>query len=331
MAGRAQIGGALKAPPAAIRAGRSAPLLALLVLTAAAGLGVHMYFRQAASRDLARMGVSELHVVLTQQPGNRAALERLIESYLLDERVEDAVRDARRLAKLAPRSAHAHFLLGKALQKSGNGPAALTALGQAVKLDPRHARAQFLLGHGNYWREQPLIAQRHFDRYVELQPADDIGFRFLGLARLRLGDFAGAEPALRRAVELGPEASGNHQAMGDFYLSRFRDRTDLMNAAASFRKALALQPGSDPIRTQLAQALDRLGLLKDAAAEYELVYSHSPTNERICFALIQIYARMGDRAKRARYQRSFDRITRARRSTAAINEGQPGTPTSPIR
>ena len=49
-------------------------------------------------------------------------------------------------AKLMPKDAEAHYLLGLALLESNRAPQAVSSLQTAVRLDPKHAAAQIKLG-----------------------------------------------------------------------------------------------------------------------------------------------------------------------------------------
>lgn len=322
------------APPrASSRTTARRPLLWLLGAVVVASLLIRVAWDQARSRSLANASMSDLRIMAREQPLDGQVRTRLAERCLWEERNEDALREARMAVELSPRSAQAHYVLGKACQRQSNPQQALTALKRAVQLDSNHTQARFLLGHGYYWHEQPLLAAKEFEKYIEQQPVDDIGFRFLGLARMKLGGeiAARAEPALLRAVELGPDASGNHQALGSFYMGRAQDRGDVERAAESFMKAVEIDPRGDTNRRLAATALQRLDRFAEAAAQYEAVFAKSPTEEKICYQLLQLYTRMGDRTRAERYRKLYMKITRARDATSAITAPEPGRAAHPSR
>jgi len=306
-------------------------LLWLLALTLVAGAALRIVWQSAQSHSLSTMSTSDLRIAAQDDPQNAEIRLALAERYLWEERNEDGLREATLAAKLAPRSSRAHYVLGKALQKANQAGPALKALERAVELDPNNAPARFLLGHGYYWHEQPLLAVKQFEQYVVQQPADDVGFRFLGLARLRLGLLDQAEPPLRRAVELGPESSGNHQALGNFYLNRAQDQTDRERAAAELLKAVELNPSADSNRIQAAVALQRLGRLREASEQFEILFAKTPTDEKVCYALLQLYTRLKDAPRAARYRKLYQKIVQAREARSAVTASESGGPSFPTR
>ena len=310
---------------------RTQRLLGLLACIAIAGLLFRLTWKDSVIDNIARTSTSDLQIAARQQPRQAETHAALAERYLWDERNEDALREARLATQLASNSSRAFYVLGKAYQRGGLAGPAIQALERAVELDPGDAPARFLLGHGYYWHDQPVPAVKQFEQYVEQQPADDIGFRFLGLANLRVGNLTAAEAALRHAATLGPESSGNHQALGNFYLNRAGDRQDMERAASELLKAVELNPSADTNRVQAAVALERLGRLAEGARQFEVVYAKSPTDEKVCYSLLQIYTRLQDTPRIALYGRLYKRIVRAREAKSDITASVPGTPSYPTR
>ena len=310
---------------------RKRRLLALLVCVAIVALLFQLMWKARLRENIGRMSTSDLQIAARQQPRDAETHLALADRYLWEERNEDALREARRATQLASNSSRAFYLLGKACQRGGSAPQAIQALQRAVALDPGDPQARFLLGHGLYWHDQPLPAIKQFEQYVEQQPADDIGFRFLGLANLRVGNLPAAEAALGRAVALGPDSSGNHQALGNFYLNRAAGKQDMERAAAELLKATEINPSADGNRVQAAVALERLGRQAEAARQFEVVFAKSPTDEKVCYSLLQIYTRLQDARRMALYGRLYKRIVRAREAKSEITASAPGTPSYPTR
>lgn len=316
------------APGASWRSFRQVALLWLLLAVVIAGAAIFLYRERQRVQSLALLSTGELRYAAQKSPGDVNLRLRLIERYLWEERNEDALREARRTVELAPGSAMAHYLLGKSYQRARQAEPGMKALERALELDPNLAPARFLLGHGYYWNERPLPASKHFQAYVELQPADDIGFRFLGLALMRLGNLKAAEVSLQRAVELEPESSGNHQALGQFYLTRAQDR-DIETAVKELLRALELNPQDRGVRLETALALERMNLLPEAASHYEAILAQTPTDPKVCYALVQLYTRLKDAPRAARYRAQYDKIVRAREASRAITANPPGEASYP--
>lgn len=304
-------------------------ILILFFLAFAVAAVFWSYWKHSQAAGQVAITTSDLQIAVRSDPKNGEIHTQLAERFLFEERAEDALREASTAVALAPNSSRAHYLYAKALQRAQKGPQALKALQRALELDAGNAPAHFLLGHYHYWHEQPAKAVKEFQTYVEQQPGDDIGYRFLGLAHLRMGDLKGAESALAKAVELGQDSSGNHQALGNFYLNRAESRQDNERAATELVRAVELNPNAAGNRLEAAAALQRVDKLPEAAAQYEAVFAHTPTDDKICYALLQIYTRLSDAPRIARYRELYRKITLAREAKQAVTAGAPGMPSKP--
>ena len=110
---------------------------------------------------------------------------------------------------------------------------------------------------------------------------------------------------------------------------------DLTERVRSLRtellKAVDLNPGADSNRLQAAVALQRANRLPEAANQFEIVFAKSPTDERVCYALLQIYTRLKDENHLARYRELYNKIVKARNANSAITESTPGGASYPTR
>jgi len=94
----------------------------------------------------------------------------------------------------------------KAVSKTqmGDDTAAIALLEQAVELDPDYMEAHNNLGARYLMSGQPERAIQHFQRAAELDPGSAAVYSNLSLALGNTRDFAGAEQAARKALELNP-------------------------------------------------------------------------------------------------------------------------------
>ena len=103
-------------------------------------------------------------------------------------------------------------------------------------------------------RQGRIAEARELARQLE-QEYPDIYWLVEGRGQLTRRDFAAAESALLKAVELAP---GSVEAHFDLGTVRFAQR-NYSGAADSFRKATELEPDYGPAYLQLGRCLDALG------------------------------------------------------------------------
>jgi Flp pilus assembly protein TadD len=119
---------------------------------------------------------------------------------------------------------------------------------------------------------------------VEAKPFLDAGER--GLAA---GEYAAAEQAFARAVELAPDSAMAHSKHGVTlaHLGRIDD------ALAEFSRAIALAPGYAPAYSNLGNVYREKGLLAEAVAAYERAVAIDPDYWIVHQNLGGLYKRMG--------------------------------------
>jgi tetratricopeptide (TPR) repeat protein len=121
------------------------------------------------------------------------------------------------VARLAPESARAQYLVGYINQMLGNSAAAKESVQRALDLDPHFAPGQFTMGEllaaeGN-WPE----ASR-FLTLVAQNPANDVSVRLsLGQMFLDHGNLDLAQTQLESAERIEPENKKVHYLLGRFY------------------------------------------------------------------------------------------------------------------
>jgi len=129
-----------------------------------------------------------------------------------------------------------------------------------------HARGVFLAEEG-----RPAEALPFFTRAVELAPGMPEARYNLGIARLRVGDEAGAVEALRAAAWLRPGRGLYHFALGAALARRAEDGAE---AREELSRALALDPQRrEPYhleaRYALARLLEEMGDREGARREWQ--------------------------------------------------------------
>lgn len=105
-------------------------------------------------------------------------------------------------------------------------------------------------------------------------PDSDRDWHLLGLALRESGDFAAAEQAFRRAMELAPRDPDHVAYAAEMLLLGRRAPAD--DAERLFRRALELQPGNPQARYYLATMKDRDGRHGEAVAELIALLRDAP-------------------------------------------------------
>ena len=172
---------------------------------------------------------------------------------------------AARLEELAPDSAEAHELLGRALEARGDLVGALSAYRAAMARSPRLPGVHFLIGN-------ILWKQRDFEAAQPEMEAELRGNPHHALANLRLGQIllamdqpGAAAEHLREAVGADNASIEAHQALGKAY----RALRDYQQALREFQIVASRRPQDDAVHAQLATVYRSLGQTARARAEME--------------------------------------------------------------
>lgn len=117
---------------------------------------------------------------------------------------------------LDPRNAFAHCVLGRLLLLAGQVSAGIDCLRRAIALNPSLAYGYLGLGHALMWAGKPDEALQHLERAIRLSPKDPTMtsfLAFLAFCRFMLGDFAEAEAAARKSIEILPGQTWSRLAL----------------------------------------------------------------------------------------------------------------------
>jgi tetratricopeptide (TPR) repeat protein len=285
----------------------------------AEGLGLHQAGRLPDA--------ATLYIRALERMPRHARASQLLGTLLLQQgRHADAVPRLEAAAELDPRNANTWSNLGVALNGAGRPDAALAALDRAIRVEPRFEQA-----HSN--RGMVLKALRRFDaaaesyrRAIALKPAEPGFHHNLGNVLVETGDLAAAEAAYREALRLRPAYPAAAQGLArvlvdtgradralaelDIALQRtpssavlhhehgrvLQAERRLLEAAAAYRRAIALDPRHGEARFHLAHLLGSghpEGELRDATSLFH--DEVAPVEARIYsgFAVARILADLG--------------------------------------
>ena len=164
-----------------------------------------------------------------------------------------------------PARPDAEALLREAMaaHEAGESSKAIEAYDQFLERMPAHAQALRLRGILARELEEFGASRALLERACAVAEADAAPRNELALTLLAMGDLAGAETALRAALDLAPDSGRALANLGA--LAQYRGR--LPEAVACHRRYLELMPQDLEVRCNLATALADSGQPDEARAE----------------------------------------------------------------
>ena len=156
-----------------------------------------------------------------------------------------------------------HMNLGTSMLAKGNYRASLVELREAAKLDPSSPSIQNNLGLNYYLLEQPILAEKHLRKAVELDANYSDAHNNLSRVLIDLGQFDEAQLHAKKVIDdltyPQPEKAWLNLGLSYFSQRKF-DR-----ATASLEKASRLDPKNCLAFTLLGRTQFELGKFHEAA------------------------------------------------------------------
>ena len=211
----------------------------------------------------------DCHGALQQTPvalASSPARELLVQG-----RIEEAARSARRAIELDAADAEAWTVLGLSLETT-EPAAALAALENAAALAPQQPEAHFRIGDLRRRRGEYAAAIASYETALAAGSTHPVLLNNLGLALQQEGRFEEAERHYRRALEQEPALVEANANLADLLRLRHRDA----DAATWYARAAALNPNVASVWLNLGVCQHRTGALADARASFERALALEP-------------------------------------------------------
>lgn len=272
------------------------------------------------------------------------------------QRPADAAAAYRRLIKMRPEDAGAHFGLGVALASqrqsrdaasefeqaavlAPQNPLPLTALGRLYALsdEPQKALAAFdralnvkadyapaLVERGDLYlkRSEYARAAADFEQVVKLAPKDAMNVFKLGSAYQLSGKLGLAEQQYRRSIELDPKFA---PALNNLAAMSAERRQNLDVALDWAKRAVAVDPNMGELQDTLGSVYLARGESNPAIAAYRKATTLAPKNAEFYYGLGEALAQKGDKQeaiaafkKALSVNPSFARSAEAQKRIAAL-------------
>ncbi len=235
-----------------------------------------------------------------------------IESALASARVDDALKIAQRLVEVAPASAQAHELLGRALiAKSTEQRDAVAAKPFAVAAWAAYSRAiavgepsAGLLNAAAVTAQGAGATAAAVELFFRAEKADPQSAQhplFAGLALHSLARDDEARAALMRAALIDPDSPWPVAALSSIALAH----GDAPQALELVRQARQLDPTCDELRVTEAKALRALDRHAEVLSLLLALPESSRFTEAVTWEIASAHAAMGDRGSAARARAAF--------------------------
>lgn len=166
-------------------------------------------------------------------------------------KVEEAIEQYKRAAKLNPEDEDIYYNLGLAFARVGNLAEAKQAYNEALKIYPDYVEALNNLGNLLVKEGSYDEAVQQLSRAVELDPKSSAAQNSLGNALARLGRYGEALLHFQKALEGKPDYLEAQQNLASAYL--MLGRSD--EATKEFTSILKNHPDFEPARKGLARAV----------------------------------------------------------------------------
>jgi tetratricopeptide (TPR) repeat protein len=190
-----------------------------------------------------------LQKLLAQKPDIAWAHFQLAYAYTALKRVEEARAEYEQATKLDPKMSEAYLNLGILLTRT-DPASAVAPLRKAVDLLPAQSRPRFLLGFALERAGNIPAAAESYEAALRLDPRDIEATIHLGNLYLGMKRYPDAEAKFRAALEAQPKSP---QAL--FGLAEVLDAQKKPEAAAAFKDYLAVDSADGPARSRLIHLL----------------------------------------------------------------------------
>jgi tetratricopeptide (TPR) repeat protein len=168
---------------------------------------------------------------------------------------------------LRPDSMLAYLRRGETYQRRGELEAAAHDFQSAAARDPTATRPLDELGDVRYLQQRFGNAAAAYERYLRLDDrASQVSYK-LGLARYRDGNLDGALSAIDAVLRLDDRSAAAYYLQG----LCLRDQRHPTEAQHALEQAVALAPGSIPVREELAELYASLGRRRDELEQLQVI------------------------------------------------------------
>jgi tetratricopeptide (TPR) repeat protein len=207
--------------------------------------------------------------------------------------------------------------------------AALDAAEKTLEVAPESYRGHRLKALVELKMGRVDDAEGHYQRAVELNPADAQAITGLATAQLDKGNARDAEETLKQAIEQLPREALLYQAYGSMLLWGEGENGNASEARAVelLRKAIALDGSLAEAHYQLGKLALREDRVREAQLELEAAVKLDSRSSKNHYALAQVFRKLGRKADAAHEVAQFQALkTKEERTFVGISAAQGSEP-----
>ena len=246
--------------------------------------------------------VAPLEAAVRLKPDVMQVRTLLADAYQAVGRSEDAASLIREQIKKTPQDSQSYLILGVILKKQNKNDEARKAFEKALELNPKNVVAiNELTDLDLEARAFPTVHQRA-DALLQNDPKSAPAYFIHGRSYVVEKNFAAAEAALRKAIELDP----NLGAAYDLLVAIYVEDNKLSEALKELETVLAKNPQYSPALLTSGIIYERMGNFAKARDNYEKVLALNPNFTPALNNLAYIYSeklnnldRAGELARKA--------------------------------
>lgn len=233
-----------------------------------------------------------LLVSCSEPPADRAARhEHRGDSYVEQDQFREALIEYKIAARDSPGQADLHWKLASAALRTGDVPAAFTALKRVVQLDPRHFDAHWSLGDLYLAAGKTGEAEQLAEGLLLARPQHPAGHLLRAGVSLAQDRIAETIQSLQQAASLDPTMLRPRLALANLYFTR----RDVGQAGEWYARAVEADPASVEARLAYGYFLWATGAPAEGKQEFQKALEYGKDQEFVKLLLAERYVALGRR------------------------------------
>lgn len=226
---------------------------------------------QAKERGDTDAAIHALEAATAANPDLTMARNMLGDLYRADGQYEKATVQYEAMVRLDPYTALNHYKLGVSYHFLQRLQDAASAYLRALKIDPTDANASMNLGLVYLAMGRIDDAARYAEKATLLAPVSAVAYSNLGVVMEARGDFARAESAYRRSLDLDSRQTETMLNLGSNLIKQGKTVD-----AVSIMERVLQQSDTPSVRKRYGDALARAGQYDEAVKQYEAALVKDP-------------------------------------------------------
>lgn len=240
------------------------------------------------------LAAERLKALVTSDPRNLPAHQRLGRVLEAEHRFEPAIVEYQKASMLAPDSPKAHYLVGQALLRMGRLGEAEQSLRRAVELDPADVGALMMLGNLLARTDRTDEAISIYRKAIPLDAHNGDLYYRLGAVYQQRGEADQAINLYRQALTFDPREREALLNLGKLY----QDRSAYTDALTQYQRAALVQNEDPDLHFRMAELYRQTKDLANAEREYRLSQAQARGNPTLLERVQRALLTMGDRPAR---------------------------------